>query len=78
MTNKELYNTFRGEHVLYKGKDIGAYVAGYVEEKYIILGFYDNKGCILLLNTNVTADRIYSSYRFAKSKYLTVVAHKTK
>lgn len=47
MTNKEFFNAHRGEPVLYKGKDIGAYVAGYVEEKYIILGFYDDKGCIL-------------------------------
>lgn len=31
----------------YKGNDIGAYVAGYVEEKYIILGFYDDKGCLI-------------------------------
>lgn len=32
-----------------KVKIIGAYVAGYVEEKYIILGLYDDKGCILSL-----------------------------
>ena len=35
MTNKEFFNAYRGEPVLYKGNDIGAYVAGYVEEKYI-------------------------------------------
>lgn len=38
MTNKEFFYAHLGERVLYKGKDIGAYVAGYVEEKYIILG----------------------------------------
>jgi len=48
MTNKDFFNAYRGEPVLYKGNDIGAYVAGYVGDKYIILGFYDDKGCILL------------------------------
>nr|DAQ65920.1 MAG TPA: hypothetical protein [Bacteriophage sp.] len=65
----------RGEPVLYKGKDIGAYVAGYVEEKYIILGFYDDKGCILAFNTDVNVDEVYESYRFAKLKYLEVIKH---
>ena len=31
MTNKDFFNAHCGEPVLYKGKDIGAYVAGYVE-----------------------------------------------
>ena len=75
MMNKEFFNAYRGEPVLYKGKDIGAYVAGYVEEKYIILGFYDNKGCILAFNTDVNVDEVYESYRFAKLKYLEVVKH---
>ena len=43
MTNKEFFNAYRGKPVLYKGKDIGAYVAGYIEDKYIILGFKDRK-----------------------------------
>lgn len=43
MTNKEFFNAYRVEPVLYKGNDIGAYVAGYVGDKYIILGFYDDK-----------------------------------
>ena len=47
MTNKDLFNAYRGEPVLYKGKDIGSYVAGYVGDKYIILGFDDYTGCIL-------------------------------
>lgn len=75
MTNKEIFNAYRGEPVLYKGKDIGAYVAGYVEEKYIILGFYDDKGCILAFNTDVNVDKVYVSYRFAKLKYLEIVKH---
>ena len=33
MTNEEFFNAYRGEPVLYKGKDIGAYVAGYVGDK---------------------------------------------
>lgn len=28
MTNDEFFNAHMGERVLYKGKDIGAYVAG--------------------------------------------------
>lgn len=75
MTNKEFFNAYRGEPVLYKGKDIDAYVAGYIEEKYIILGFFDEKGCILAFNTNVDVDDVYKSYRFAKLKYLEVVKH---
>ena len=47
MTNEEFFSAHLGERVLYKGKDIGAYVAGYIEDKYIILGFNDYTGCIL-------------------------------
>lgn len=77
MTNKDFFYAYRGEPVLYKSKDIGAYVAGYVEEKYIILGFYDDKGCIMRFTARVnkTLDGIYTSYRFAKLKYLEVVKH---
>lgn len=49
MTNKEFFNAHCGEPVLYKGKDIGAYVAGYIEEKYIILGFMMTKDVFSLL-----------------------------
>ena len=73
MTNEEFCNAHIGERVLYKCKDIGAYVADYVEEKYIILGFYDDKGCILAFNTYVNVDKIYVSYRFAKLKYLKII-----
>lgn len=73
MTNKDFFNAYRGEPVLYKGNDIGAYVAGYVEEKYIILGFYDDKGCILAFNAGVNVDEVYESYRFAKLKYLKII-----
>ena len=75
MANKEFFNAYRDEPVLYKGKDIDAYVAGYIEEKYIILGFFDEKGCIFAFNTNVNVDDVYKSYRFAKLKYLEVVKH---
>ena len=75
MANKEFFNAYRGEPVLYKGKDIGAYVAGYVEEKYIILGFYDDKGCIRTFNSKVNVDDVYESYRFAKLKHLTLIEH---
>ena len=75
MTNKEFFNAYRGEPVLYKGNDIGAYVAGYVEEKYIILGFDDYTGCILYFTSKVykTLGKTYNSYRFAKLKYLKVI-----
>lgn len=76
ITNEEFFNAHMGERVLYKGKDIGAYVAGYVEEKYIILGFNDYTGCILCFTSKVkNLCDIYHSYRFAKLKYLEVVKH---
>lgn len=78
MTNKEFFNAHCGEPVLYKGKDIGAYVAGYIEEKYIILGFDDYTGCIQSFTpkVNKTLGGIYNSYRFAKLKYLEVIKHR--
>ena len=76
MTNEEFFNAHMGERVLYKGKDIGAYVAGYVEEKYIILGFDDYTGCILCFTSKVkNLCGIYHSYRFAKLKYLELIKH---
>ena len=54
MTNKEFFNAHCGEPVLYKGKDIGAYVAGYVGEKYIILGFHNYTGCIMRFTVEST------------------------
>lgn len=75
MTNKDFFQCYRGEPVLYKDNDIGAYVAGYVDDKYIILGFYDDKGCILAFNTRVNVDMVYVSYRFAKLKYLRIIEH---
>ena len=51
-------------------------VAGYVEEKYIILGFDDYTGCILCFTSKVkNLCGIYHSYRFAKLKYLEVIKH---
>lgn len=56
--------------------DIGAYVAGYIEDKYIILGFDDYTGCILCFTSKVkNLCGIYHSYRFAKLKYLEVIKH---
>ena len=77
MTNEEFCNAHIGERVLYKCKDIVAYVAGYVEEKYIILGFNDYTGCILYFTSKVykTLGETYNSYRFAKLKYLEVIKH---
>ena len=75
MTNEEFFNAHMGERVIYKGKDIGAYVAGYVGEKYIILGFHDYTGCILRFTSRVNKmlNGVYTSYRFAKLKYVEVV-----
>ena len=75
MTNEEFCKAHIGERVLYKGKDIGAYVAGYVGEKYIILGFHDYTGCILRFTARVNKmlDGVYTSYRFAKLKYLEII-----
>ena len=77
MTNEEFFNAHIGERVLYKGKDIGAYVAGYVEEKYITLGFDDYSGFIQSFTSKVykTLGGIYKSYRFAKLNYLEVIKH---
>lgn len=37
MTNEEFFNAHMGERVLYKGKDIGAYVAGLCRGKVYYL-----------------------------------------
>ena len=66
MTNKDFFQCYRGDPVLYKGNDIGAYVAGYVDDKYIILGFYDDKGCILAFNTRVNVDIITNNMKIMK------------
>lgn len=73
---QKIFDAYRGKPALYKGKDIGAYVAGYVGEKYIILGFHDYTGCILRFTARVnkTLDGVYTSYRFAKLKYVEVVS----
>lgn len=75
MTLKEIYEQHHGKVACYKGEEIGAYLAGYVGEKYIILGFHDYTGCILRFTARVnkTLDGVYTSYRFAKLKYLEVI-----
>lgn len=76
MTNEEFCKAHIGERVLYKGKDIGAYVAGYIEEKYIILGFNDYTGYISCFTSKIkNLCGMYHSYRFAKLKYLEVIKH---
>ena len=77
MTNEEFCKAHIGERVLYKGKDIGAYVAGYVEEKYIILGFDNFDGCISTFTPRVCTDvKRYNSDRCAKLKDLEVIKQK--
>ena len=66
MTNKEFFKTYRGKPVLYKKKDIGTHVAGYIEDKYIVLGFNDYKGCGTLeftRNGHKVLCEVYKSYR---------------
>ena len=76
MTNKDFFNAYRGEPVLYKGNDIGAYVAGYLDKKYIILGFDNFDGCVSAFTPRVCMYvKIYNSYRFAKFKYMEVIKH---
>ena len=41
MTNKGFFKAYLEKAVLYKKKDIGTHVAGYIEDKYIVLGFND-------------------------------------
>lgn len=78
MTNEEFFYAHLGERVLYKGKDIGAYVAGYIEDKYIILGFNDYTGCIQCFTSKVkNLCAVYRSYRFVKLKYVEVVDKST-
>ena len=78
MTNEEFFYAHLGERVLYKGKGIGAYVAGYIEDKYIILGFNDYTGCIQCFTSKVkNLCALYHSYRFAKLKYVEVVDKST-
>lgn len=78
MTNEEFFYAHLGERVLFKGKDIGAYVAGYIEDKYIILGFNDYTGCIQCFTSKVkNLCAVYRSYRFAKLKYVEVVDKST-
>ena len=78
MTNKYFFKTYRGKPVLYKKKDIVTHVAGYIEDKYIVLGFNSYKGGGIQEFTRKGQKvlcEIYKSYRFAKLKYLKVVKH---
>ena len=78
MTNKEFFKTYRGKPVLYKKKDISTHVDGYIDDKYIVLGFNSYKGGGILEFTRKGQKvlcEVYKSYRFAKLKYLKVVKH---
>ena len=66
MTNKEFFKTYRGKPVLYNKKDICTHVSGYIEDKYIVLGFNDYKGCGILEFTRKGQKvicEVYKSYR---------------
>lgn len=66
MTNKEFFKTYRGKPVLYNKKDIGTHVAGYIDDKYIVLYFNDYKGCGILEFTRKGQKvlcEVYKSYR---------------
>lgn len=72
MTNEDFFYAHLGERVLC------AYVAGYIEDKYIILGFNDYTGCIQCFTSKVkNLCAVYRSYRFAKLKYVEVVDKST-
>lgn len=70
MTLKEIYEQHHGKVACYKGKKIGAFLAGYCGDKYLILGFKDETGYIRKFTPNVVVDDGYVSYRFAKEKYV--------
>lgn len=78
MTNKGFFKAYRGKAVLYKKKYIGTHVAGYIDDKHIVLGFDDYKGGDILeftRNGQKVLCEVYKSYRLAKLKYLKVVKH---
>lgn len=70
MTLKEIYEQHHGKVACYKGEEIGAFLAGYCGDKYLILGFKDETGCIRQFTPNVVVDNGYVSYRFAKADYV--------
>ena len=62
---------------LHLDKDIGAYVAWYLDKKYVILGFDNFDGCISTFTPRVcTYVKIYNSYLFTKLYYFEVIKHK--
>ena len=72
--SKETFDFSEALRRMKEGKKV-RYVAGYIEDKYIILGFDDYTGCILYFTSKVykTLGKTYNSYRFAKLKYLEVI-----
>lgn len=66
MINKEFFKTYHGKPVLYKKKDICTHVAWYIDDKYIVLGFNDYKGCGIIEFTRKGQKvlcEVYKSYR---------------
>ena len=68
MTPKEYYDKYKGQTVSYKGM-LNGNVAGYVE-RYLIIGFNDEIGCINSFSSHVVYDKGYKSYRFSKMKHI--------
>lgn len=75
MMNKFLMDHLK-EKVLYKGKDIGAYLCGELDQRYFILGFKDDRGCIKEFQPQgwINMEACFCTYRFAKPKYVTLVS----
>nr|DAN89345.1 MAG TPA: hypothetical protein [Caudoviricetes sp.] len=70
MTLKEIYEQHHGKVACYKGEEIGAFLAGYCGDKYLILGFKDETGWIRKFTPNVVVDNGYVSYRIASADYV--------
>lgn len=58
------------DRFLLNGEEIGAYLAGYCGDKYLILGFKNETGWIRKFTPNVVVDNGYVSYRLADANYV--------
>ena len=50
MTLKEIYEQHHGKVACYKGEEIGAFLAGYCGDKYLILGLRMRLGVFVSLH----------------------------
>lgn len=70
----EVFEALNGKIVFYEDDKEAAKIVGHCGEKYLILGYCDDHGCIKSFNEkNVTIDDSYrpcQSYRFAKVKHI--------